>query len=33
MKKLRLATPGKVFTLKTLDRLVECTKLSQFKTK
>ncbi len=33
MKKLLLATRGKVFTLKTLDRLVECTKLKEFKTK
>jgi hypothetical protein len=28
-----LATRGKVFTLKTLDQLVERTKLSEFKTK
>jgi hypothetical protein len=33
MKKLLLATRGKVFTLKTLDRLVEYTKLMEFKTK
>jgi hypothetical protein len=33
MKKLLLATRGKVFTLKTLDQLVERTKLSEFKTK
>ena len=33
MKKLLLATRGKVFTLKTLDRLVSCSKLSDFKTK
>lgn len=33
MKKLLLATRGKVFTLKTLDQLVMCTKLKDFKTK
>ncbi len=33
MRKLLLATRGKVFTLKTLDRLVEWTKLKEFKTK
>jgi hypothetical protein len=33
MKKLLLATRGKVFTLKTLDKLIECTKLKEFKTK
>jgi hypothetical protein len=33
MKKLLLATRGKVFTLKTLDRLIDCTKLNEFKTK
>jgi hypothetical protein len=33
MKKLLLATHGKVFTLKNLDRLVECTALKQFRTK
>jgi hypothetical protein len=32
MKKLLLATRGKVFTIKTLDRLIDCTKLGQFKT-
>jgi len=31
MKKMILATRGKVFTAKTLDRLVECTRLSEFK--
>jgi len=31
MEKMILATRGKVFTLKTLDRLVECTRLNQFK--
>ncbi len=31
MKKLLLATRGKVFTLKTLDRLVECTRLREFR--
>ncbi|HOG46795.1 MAG TPA: hypothetical protein PLJ35_03865 [Anaerolineae bacterium] len=30
MKKLLLATRGKVFTMKTLDRLVECTRLQEF---
>jgi len=33
MKKLLLATRGKVFTLKTLSRLFECTKLRTLKTK
>lgn len=33
MKKLLLATRGKVFTLKTLERLVECSELSRFQTK
>jgi hypothetical protein len=33
MKKLLLATRGKVFTLKTLARLVECTRLKEFKTR
>ncbi len=33
MKKLLLATRGKVFTLKTLARLIECTKLKEFTTK
>ncbi|MCL6638907.1 MAG: hypothetical protein K6T80_04390 [Firmicutes bacterium] len=32
MKKLLLATGGKVFTLKTLDKLVEYTRLKEFKT-
>ena len=31
MKKMILATRGKVFTAKTLDRLVECTRLKEFK--
>jgi hypothetical protein len=31
MRKLLLATRGKVFTPRTLDRLVECTGLNQFK--
>ncbi|MBU1904384.1 MAG: C15orf41 family protein [Proteobacteria bacterium] len=31
MKKMILATRGKVFTAKTLDRLVECTRLREFK--
>jgi hypothetical protein len=33
MRKLLIATRGKVFTPKTLDRLVECTELKVFKTK
>jgi hypothetical protein len=33
MKKMLLATRGKVFTLKTLDRLVECSDLARFKTR
>jgi len=33
MKKLILATRGKVFTAKTLNRLVECTRLKEFKVK
>ena len=33
MKKMLLATRGKVFTLKTLDRLVECSDLRKFKTR
>lgn len=33
MKKMILSTRGKVFTLKTLDRLVENTRLIEFRTK
>ena len=33
MKKLLYATKGKVFTLKTLDKLVECSRLKEFKSK
>jgi hypothetical protein len=33
MKKLLLATRGKVFTLKTLHRLIDCTRLRDFKTR
>lgn len=33
MKKLLLATQGKVFTLQNLNRLVECTRASEFETK
>ncbi|HXH10407.1 MAG TPA: hypothetical protein VNP04_11680 [Alphaproteobacteria bacterium] len=33
MKKLLYATRGKVFTLRTLDRLVECSRLRAFKTR
>jgi hypothetical protein len=32
MKKLLLATRGKVFTLENLDRLVECSRLAAFRT-
>ena len=32
MKKLLLATSGKVFTAKTLHRLVDCTRLRNFQT-
>jgi hypothetical protein len=33
MKKLLLATRGKVFTLQNLDRLIECTRLKEFQTR
>jgi hypothetical protein len=33
MRKMLLATRGKVFTLKTLDRLVECSRLKEFQTR
>ena len=33
MRKLLYATEGKVFTLKTLDKLVEHTRLAEFKTR
>ena len=33
MKKMLLATRGKVFTLKTLNRLVDCTSLKSFAAK
>lgn len=33
IKKLLLATRGKLFTLSTLDRLIECTKLREFSAK
>jgi hypothetical protein len=33
MKKLILATRGKVFTLQTLSHLVDCTKLNEFRTR
>jgi hypothetical protein len=33
MKKMILATRGKVFTAKTLDRLIESTQLKNFRTK
>jgi hypothetical protein len=32
MKKMLIATRGKVFTLKTMDRLVEFTRLKEFTT-
>jgi hypothetical protein len=32
MKKMSLSTRGKVFTLKTLDRLIEHTRLKEFRT-
>ena len=31
MRKMLLATEGKVFTLRTLDHLVECTRLREFR--
>ncbi len=33
MKKMLLATRGKVFTAKTLDRLIDCTRLKEFKSR
>jgi hypothetical protein len=33
MKKLLLATRGKVFTLQNLDHLIACTRLAEFRTK
>jgi hypothetical protein len=33
MKKLILATRGKVFTLQTLARLIDCTRLTEYKTR
>jgi hypothetical protein len=33
MKKLLYATRGKVFTLRALDKLVECSRLGEFKTR
>ncbi|MCF8051287.1 MAG: hypothetical protein K9L59_08635 [Desulfobacterales bacterium] len=33
MEKMLLATRGKVFTLKTIDRLVKCTRLKEFQSK
>ena len=33
MKKLLLVTRGKVFTLQNMNRLVECTRASEFETK
>jgi hypothetical protein len=32
MKKLLLSTRGKVFTLQNLDRLIECSRLAEFRT-
>lgn len=33
MKKMLLATRGKVFTLQNLDKLVECSRLKEFRSK
>jgi hypothetical protein len=33
MRKMLLATRGKVFTLKTLDRLIDCTRLKDFESR
>jgi hypothetical protein len=33
MKKLLLATRGKVFTLSNLDRLVDCSRLAEFRSR
>ncbi len=33
MKKMLLATRGKVFTVKTMDRLIDCSRLKEFRTK
>jgi hypothetical protein len=33
MKRLLLATRGKVFTFKTLDKLVDCTQLRDFRSR
>ena len=33
MKKMLTATRGKVFTLRNLDRLIDCTNLKDYKTK
>ena len=33
MKKMILSTRGKVFTVKTLDRLIECTRLKEFRSR
>jgi len=33
IEKMLLATRGKVFTLKTMDRLVECSRLKELRTK
>lgn len=33
MRKMIVATRGKVFTARTLDRLIECTRLKQFQTR
>jgi hypothetical protein len=33
MKKMLIATRGKVFTLRNLDRLIDCTRLQQYKTR
>ena len=33
MKKILMATRGKVFTLRNLDRLIDCTNLKDYRTK
>ena len=33
MKKLLIATRGKVFTLQNMDRLIECTRAGEFRTR
>ena len=33
MKKMLIATRGKVFTLRNLDRLIDCSRLKEYRTK